>query len=56
MAYKIPSHVQADVIIHINEIGWRSISLTSGAMEHQHVFLADWSNGEYANDIIANNM
>ncbi len=55
MAYKIPVDVQVDVIIHIDGIGWRSISLTSGTQGHPYTILADWSDGENANDIIPDN-
>ncbi len=53
MAYKIPDNLQVDAIVNIVGFGWRSISLISGVQEHRIAFLTDWSNGEYANDIIA---
>ena len=56
MAYKLPQDLQVDVIVYIDGYGWRSISLTTGMQEHQNPFLDDWSTGDYADEIIANDL
>lgn len=58
MAYKIPPEVNANVIVHIENIGWKSLSLTSHVSEEEEGTgdLGHWSDAVSADDIIADNM
>lgn len=53
LAYKIPSGVAVAAVFYIQDLGWRSIAMTTADSDgYMYELLGNWNDGGGADDII----
>ena len=57
MAYKIPSGTPVTAVLNIENIGWRSIAMTTaGSDAYNYELVGNWNDGGGADEIIDDDM